>query len=452
MPEFGKPGVPPVGPSQKQRRSGGSPGILLVILGSIATVVFLLAVVRSADAFALGMAGADGVGLLRNRASTLYASDRDGRVVPLARVGSALAGGVVIDLGIPDMMPDGRVLFAAQTETAFGLRLWRVYMGNPNLPHQNRVRLALKSGAGTANCSPVFKVDPYPVVGPDGEIALVAAEASGGDAVFLYTHDRWSCLAHTGDRTDHGHVISLLGFGSQQAGRHGQVVITAWLRPSKGSREILDDAPAILMASAGSETRELASAIGVPRQFPWRYRAFGLPAAMPLKHDTLVAFVAKTSSGKGLFLYRNGLVTLVTSTGTLTRSGRVSYLSLGRPGLMADGTTAVLAAVGGIPTLLQVVRGHMQMRARRPIKGPSGIPLQWFGDPALVASGAMFFGAEELSGREGVYIIDEDGNLFEAGNSSMVHEINDRSSFDHSAFTGSLSVNQRGDFTYLGGN
>jgi hypothetical protein len=425
--------------------------VLPLIAGSITAAMLVFATVRSAHAFALGMSGTESFRLLRNQVSTLYASDRNGRVVALERVGSALGGGVVTDLGIPDMMPDGRVLFAAETKSAFGLAIWRVYVGDPNQPQENRVRLGVKPGAGTADCTPVFRVDPYPVVGPGGEIALMAPEASGRDAVFLYKDGRWSCLAHTGDRTDQGHVISLLSFGSQQTGRHGEVVLTAWLRPSKGSRHILDDAPAVLMASSGAQPRELVSTIGGPGRLPWRYRGFGLPAVLALEHDTLIAFVAKTSGGYGLFLYRNGSVTRVTSTDALTALGKVSYLSLGRPGLMADGTIAVLAAVTGKPALLQVVRGHLRLRVRRPIKAPSGAALQWFGDPVLVASGAMFFGGEDLSGRDRVYIIDEDGNLSEAG-STMIHWIGADSLTDHSAFTGTLSVNQRGDFTYLGGN
>jgi hypothetical protein len=76
--------------------------------------------------------------------------------------------------------------------------------------------------------------------------------------------------------------------------------------------------------------------------------------------------------------------------------------------------------------------------------------LQWFGDSALVASRANFFGGEDPSGREGIYLIDEDGNLFQAGDRKMVRQISDGSRCEHSVFTGSLSVDQRDDFTYLG--
>jgi len=56
----------------------------------------------------------------------------------------------------------------------------------------------------------------------------------------------------------------------------------------------------------------------------------------------------RTPSGAALFLYSGGSMARNLPTGTLTQRRSVTYLSAGRPGLMADGTTAVLAGCARI--------------------------------------------------------------------------------------------------------
>ena len=123
-------------------------------------------------------------------------------------------------------------------------------------------------------------------------------------------------------------------------------------------------------------------------------RPFGLPSALASPQGTLVAFTAKTPSGAALFMYDGTGMVRMLQTGTQTPLGPVSYVSPGRPGLMADGTTAILAGCARVPVIFRLNRGLLDLRIQRGQLTPLGAIIESLGDPALTAAGAMFVGRD----------------------------------------------------------
>ena len=165
---------------------------------------------------------------------------------------------------------------------------------------------------------------------------------------------------------------------------------------------------------------------------------------------TLIAFTAKTGSGSALFLYRNGQMSRILPTGTSTPIGPVSYLSPGRPGLMADGTTAVLAGCARLPVVFRLAHQKLDVRLQRGQLTPFGTELESLGDPVLTATGSMYIGATDSDGNEKLYVLSGEDSFFEVGEPEMIYKIA-MGSHHHAIFTGTLTVNERGDFAYLGG-
>jgi len=120
---------------------------------------------------------------------------------------------------------------------------------------------------------------------------------------------------------------------------------------------------------------------------------------------------------------------------------------------MADGTAAILAGCARIPVIFRLNRGLLDLRIQRGQLTPLGAIIESLGDPVLTASGAMFVGATDTDGREQLYVLDRNDEFFEVGSPEMLYRV----AFDggethpHSIFTGTLTVNQHGDYGYLGG-
>jgi hypothetical protein len=68
----------------------------------------------------------------------------------------------------------------------------------------------------------------------------------------------------------------------------------------------------------------------------------------------------------------------------------------------------------------------------------------------LTANGAMYIGATDTDGNEKLYVLSGDDSFFEVGEPEMIYKIA-MGSHHHAIFTGTLTVNERGDFAYLGG-
>jgi hypothetical protein len=362
----------------------------------------------------------------------------------------APGGGVVTEVGVPSMMPDGRVIFGAESQpkdTNIKPR-WNIFIGNADAVPSHRMIAALNPKALSGDCTPAFKGDPYPIADMDGNIAFISTVPHGRDALFFYSHGKLSCMAKAGEKTNEGHEVAILSFGSAQMGDDGQVAFTGFLGDSakpSGHHQ------ALMVASLGRGVTELAVEGEYGPNHTLYQRPFGLPAALPSQLGTMVAFTAKTPTGAALFLYSGGSMARILPTGTLTSVGPVTYLSAGRPGLMADGTTAVLAGCARIPAIFRLTRQRLDLRIERGQLTPFGTELESLGDPVLTASGAMFVGATDTDDREKLYVLSPDDAFFEVGETEFIYRIAMGAQRHHSIFTGTLTVNQHGDFAYLGG-
>ncbi len=415
-------------------------------------LALLLGYAVSAHAVSLTLQG-EGASLEDSTSNVLYASDSDGEPVLVTAVGLPAPDGTTFsELGVPSMMPDGRVLFGAETTSKDKKIKWGVYVGDPNVAPPYRVARAVDP-APNHDCAPLLNGDPYPVADAKGNIAFMSHMADKRDALFYYSNGTLSCLAHSGDKTNQGHEIAVLAFGSPQMGENGQVVFNAWLAypPDKSDK----DAPqghrqSLLIASRQNGISELAVEGEYGPNHSRYARPFGLPATLPSPQGTLIAFTAKTSSGSALFLYSNGSMARILPTGTTTPLGPVTYLSPGRPGLMADGTTAVLAGCARLPVVFRLAHQKLDIRLQRGELTPFGTELESLGDPILTATGSMFIGATDTDGSEKLYVLSADDSFFEVGQPEMIYKIatSDRRP---AIFTGTLTVNERGDFAYLGG-
>jgi len=417
-------------------------------------ISLLLILSTNAHAISLTLEGA-GTGVSVGTSQVLYASDGGGGAVEITSIKAAApGGGTFTELGVPSMMPDGRVVFGAEITTkgvkgSTDRHQWNVFIGNPDAQPQRRV-MPLEVKSKLPWCDPAFRGDPYPVADTDGNIAFMAALGRDRDGLFLYEHGALSCLAESGTKTNEGDEIAVLSFGSPQMADKGEVIFESWLNTAKPSKH---HAQALLMATR-SGVHELAveGQLG-PNRTEYQ-RPFGLPSALASPQGTMVAFTAKTPTGAALFLYDGtGSMVRVLQTGTETPLGPVSYLSPGRPGLMADGTTAVLAGCARAPVIFRLARGLLDLRIQRGQLTPVGSVIESLGDPVLTASGAMFVGATDADGHEQLYVLDHNDEFLEVGSPEMLYRVafDEPPQHSHTIFTGTLTVNQRGDFGYLGG-
>ena len=413
-------------------------------------LAILLLTPLSAHAVSLSLNGG-GAALQMDNTQAVYASDSNGVPILITGIGMTTRdGGTVTEVGVPSMMPDGRVIFGAETQpkdTNIKPR-WNIFIGNADAVPSHRLLAAISPKALQADCTPSFKGDPYPVADMDENIAFISTVPHARDALFFYSHGKLTCMAKAGEKTLQGHEIAILSFGSPQMGEDGQIVFTGFLGDSTkpaGHRQ------ALLLASVAGGVTELAVEGEYGPNHTLYQRPFGLPAALPTERGTMAAFTAKTPTGAALFLYSGGSMARILPTGTLTSVGPVSYLSAGRPGLMADGTTAVLAGCAHIPAIFRLTRQRLDLRIQRGQLTPFGTELESLGDPVLTASGAMFVGATDSDDHEKLYVLSPDDAFFEVGESELIYRIAMGAQKHHSIFTGTLTVNQHGDFAYLGG-
>ena len=414
------------------------------------TLAVLLLTPLSAHAVSLSLNGTS-ANLQMDDTQAVYASDSNGVPVLITAIGMpAPGGGVVTEVGVPSMMPDGRVIFGAETQpkdTNIKAR-WNIFIGNADAVPSHRIIAALNPKALVGDCTPAFKGDPYPIADIDANIAFTSTVPHGHDTLFFYSHGKLTCMAKAGEKTNEGHELAVLSFGSAQIGDDGQVAFTGFLADGAkpgGHRQ------ALLLGSLTRGVTELAVEGQYGPNHTQYQRPFGLPAVLSSPLGIMVAFTAKTPTGAALFLYSGGSMARILPTGTLTSVGPVTYLSAGRPGLMADGTTAVLAGCARIPAIFRLTRQRLDLRIERGQLTPFGTELESLGDPVLTASGAMFVGATDSDDREKLYVLSPDDAFFEVGESELIYRIAMGAQKHHSIFTGTLSVNQHGDFAYLGG-
>ncbi len=101
------------------------------------TFTFMLGLAIDAHAVSLTLEGV-GSGVSVGNSQALYASDSTGQATPITAVGMpAPGGGKFSELGVPSMMPDGRIVFGAEVTTkgehgSTDRQQWNIFIGNPD--------------------------------------------------------------------------------------------------------------------------------------------------------------------------------------------------------------------------------------------------------------------------------------------------------------------------------
>jgi hypothetical protein len=413
-------------------------------------LALLIGYAVNAHAVSLSLQG-QGAGIETSATQALYASDSDGTPVIITAVGSrSPIGGTITEVGVPSMMPDGRVIFGAETTPVSGKPHWDIFAGYPDAPVYRRIAKVVDLSKEPNGCEAKIKGDPYPVGDANGDIVFMAWLPRNYDGLILDHAGKISCLARSGDKTNEGHEIAVLSYGSPEMGANGEVAFNGFLQFPKTDEHDQGHRQALLLASPTGGVTELAVENDYGPNHTRYQRPFGLPSALASPQGTLVAFTAKTPTGAALFLYNDGTMARILPTGIVTPLGPVSYLSPGRPGLTADGTTAVMAGCARIPAIFRLAHQRLDIRLQRGELTPFGTEIESLGDPVLTARGAMFVGATDTDGREKLYVLNGNNAFFEVGEPEMLYKIA-YAPYHHSIFTGTLSVNQHGDYTYLGG-
>src|SRR5271168_4372504 len=157
-----------------------------------AALAMLLLTPLSAYAVSLSLNG-NSADLQMDNTQAVYASDSNGVPVLITGIGmKAPGGGVVTEVGVPSMMPDGRVIFGAESQpkdTNIKPR-WNIFIGNADAIPSHRMIAALNPKALDGDCTPAFNGDPYPVADIDENIAFISTVPHGRDTLFFYSHGK----------------------------------------------------------------------------------------------------------------------------------------------------------------------------------------------------------------------------------------------------------------------
>ena len=408
----------------------------------VALTLIVLATPAGAVVFNMGgPGGAAGVDM--STTSGLYASGRDEVPTLIAQLGAIAPGGDVFeDLGVPSISPEGDVVFGAETVGQDDRPRWDVYRANVGAPGNLRIVRVLDGASMDDGCRPAFKVDPYPVAGANGVVAFLAPEASGKDAVFRYENGRLSCVAHLGDRTAQGHSLKLLYFGSADITSNGEMAFLGRVQEAGVEKAV------VITVGANSSMREVARE-GDRAPGGGNFGAsFGRPAIVHSGFGNLIAFTNRDSSTDSAYVATADGLSRCFRTGAHTKLGVLTYISDGRPGLLADGTVIISGASKDRYAVFKAKDGELIPIKREGDITQFGTRLAGFVDPSVTSAGLVYLGGHDDTGEEHLFVFESGDDL----------QIPIESSADVSAsgrwlppfFPGSLAVNQRGDLAALG--
>lgn len=397
----------------------------------LTTVIAVLWFACSAGAFTLELSGA---GPLPDNArlkgeTTLYTLDAEGREIAVAKTGDTDSTGFQFDdLGYPSVADDGTVWLAAASYQHHAVN-WRIFSVAPNA--LNPVRLA------GSDHFPEMRTDPQPI--PDGTGGIVFAVSSKGhDDLFRFSNGELLRVAGTGSRTRDGRTLRHLTFGTIAA-TGDRAAFTGWL-DGDIQAEILVQPEGIVVLAAAND--------GAPDGRRFIGNGFGLPALVASTDGGLAAFSARTAAGDGLFLYRNGKLKRVLTVEGTCAHGRLNYVSRGRPGLLDDGSVAVLGGCSGEDEILTASRAGVMRSRLRPRSDDSGKSIGAFGDPIFAQAGTLFFQATGTDGTAGIYELHPDNEIGRLAPAIRLEPVSDERKEQHSH--DGLFVSPSGHVAYLG--
>ena len=397
----------------------------------LTTVAAVLWLACSAGAFTLELSGA---GPLADNArvkgeTTLYTLDAQGHEIAIARTGdSDNIGFQFDDIGYPSVADDGTVWFAPASYQHHAVN-WRIFSVAPNA--SNPVPLA------GSDQFPDMNTDPQPI--PDGTGGVVfSVGGRNHDDLFRFSDGELTHIAGTGSRTRDGRRLGHFTFGTIAAAG-GRAAFTGWLDGDIQAEILVQPEGMIVLAAANEAAPGGGRFLG---------NGFGLPALVVSINGELVAFSARTDEGDGLFLYRDGKLKRVPAFAASCAHGHLNYLSRGRPGLLEDGSVAVLGGCSGEDEILTASRAGV-MRARlRPSRDDAGKSIGNFGDPILAQAAMLFLQATDIDGTAGVYELQPNNEIGRLTPAIRLEPVSDEPQAPHSH--DGLFVSASGHVAYLG--
>jgi hypothetical protein len=414
-----------------------------ITLSSLLALTCLIAA-KPARAVVFNIGGPEGgAGVDMNTTAGLYVSGRDEVATLIAQLGAIAPGGDVFeDLGVPSISPEGDVVFGAETVGQDEQPRWDIYRADVGAPGNLRIVRILDGAAISDDCRPGFKVDPYPVAGANGVVVFLAPEASGKDAVFRYQSGRLSCLARIGDQTAEGHKLKLLNFGSADIAANGEMVFLGRVEDGSVDRAV------VLTFDENSSLREVARE-GAAAPLGGKFGAtFGRPAIVESGFGDLVAFTNRNSSIDTAYIGKPGKLSRSFRTGAKTKLGALTYLSNGRPALLADGTLLISGASKNRSAVFKAKDGELTPLEAEGDRTQFGTRLGGFVDPSVTSSGLVYLGGYDDTGAAHLFVFESGHNLDIPLESRA--DLTALGRYMPPFFPGSLAVNQRGDLAALG--
>jgi hypothetical protein len=397
------------------------------------TVALALACLSgSAHAFMIGLGGET-----QNGSDALYALNSHGREVKIAEIGAQGPDWVVFDdIGLPSVASDGTVLFGAARTWNRQLR-WSIFVAEPDSGALFRIALPATAEGGP-NLDMI--VDPRPQQSADGGIVFLTHESSGDDALFKLSHGKLKRLLRTGEQLSDGRRVRLITFGSLIPESSGGVAFLAYLEPG-GQAEMMVSESGAIAVLAQQDTKSPTSE---------HFTTFGPPASTLTKDGPLVAFMARTDRGDGLFTYVHGKLNKVLSQSAPCSVGHIDFLSTASPGLNSEGALAVRGRCSGTMGIFLVKGGSADLLVSADQATGHGARFDRLGDPMLAQS-TVFFGAQDSDGATSLFdIFDGKINQFLPGAMPESRVVYKGAASRHTIETTSVSINQRGRIAYLG--
>ena len=416
-----------------------------------AVVAFSLAMTSPADAIVFNMGAPGGpAGLDMSAASALFVSGREGAATLIAQIGAVAPGGdIFTDMGVPSISPEGDVLFGAEAVGLDQRPRWDIYRANVKAPGNRRIVRLLDDVAMTDDCHPDFKTDPYPVAGSDGAVVFLAPEASGRDAVFRYQDGHLACIARLGDSTVEGHRLKLLYFGSADIASDGNMAFLGRVddgKPDSIAKTVvltLDDHSAMHEVAREGDPSPGGGLFGA---------SFGRPAIVRSRDGDLIAFSNRTGNTivkKCAFYIGNGRrLTRSFGSGSRTRLGALTYISDGKPALLADGTVIFSGASHQKSAVFKGKDGELTMLMEQGGMTQFGTRLGGFVDPSVTAAGLVYLGGHDDRGAEHLFVFGSTNGLRIPIESSA--DVTSMGRWMPAFFPGSLAINGEGDIATLG--
>jgi hypothetical protein len=200
------------------------PLAMLWVSATATVLAMLLTLAPNAHAITFMLGSPTNIGVGQDLTSVLYASGPNGAAIRLAKLGmNAPGGGVFSDFGVPTVAPDGTVVFAAEVTVGKSTPKWNIFRAAPSAAEGRGLALAIDPKTITPGCAPTFKIDPYPVVGSNGQIAFIAPDAKGKSTLFRYVDGELTCAARIGSPTVDGNLIREFNFGSAEMTPDGEL-------------------------------------------------------------------------------------------------------------------------------------------------------------------------------------------------------------------------------------